>query len=75
MSLSARCYVDERGWKYKVMGGIGQNYKARFQKPDKAGDTGWRGLAAVTWKPTFDEAQADLDRLAAERGWKERFGL
>lgn len=71
MSLPVRGYIDERGWKYMVMGGIGQNYKARFQRPEKHGFTGWRGLAAVPWRETRDEAQADLDQLAAERGWRE----
>lgn len=64
-------YVDNRGWKYKVMGGIGEAFKARYQKPDKEGDVGWKGVAAVPWRKTFEEAQADLDRLAGEKGWKE----
>ena len=34
--MKAKKYIDARGWKYKVMGGIGENtYKARYQKPEK----------------------------------------
>lgn len=64
-------YIDNRGWKYKVMGGIGGNFKARYQKPDKKGNVGWKGVAAVPWRKTFEEAQTDLDHLAREKGWKE----
>ncbi len=32
---------------------------------------GWRGLGAVPWRDTRDEAQKDLDALAKEKGWKE----
>lgn len=67
-----RRYIDGRGWKYKVMSGIGENrFKTRYQKPEKNGDIGWKGLACVPWRGTFDEAQADLNGLARVRGWKE----
>lgn len=70
--MKAKKYIDARGWKYKVMGGIGENtYKARYQKPEKSGDVGWKGLGAVPWRNTFEEAQANLDRLAKEKGWRE----
>ena len=70
--MTGKKYIDDRGWKYKVMSGIGDNsFKARYQKPEKTGNTGWRGLAAVPWQKSFQEAQMDLDRLAAEKGWKE----
>ena len=45
-------------------------FKARYQKPEKQGDVGWKGLAAVPWRPSREEAQADLDRLAKEKGWQ-----
>lgn len=68
----ARKYIDTRGWKYKVMSGIGdKSYKARYQKPENHGDIGWKGCSSVPWRETFEEAQADLDRLAAARGWSE----
>ena len=65
-------YIDSRGWKYQVMSGLGQDtFKARYQRPEKHGDVGWKGLASVPWRKTFEEAQADLNRLAQEKGWKE----
>ena len=65
-------YIDARGWKYQVMSGIGpDSFKARYQKPDKNDAVcGWKGVAAVPWRGTFSEAQADLDQLAKERGWE-----
>ena len=65
-------YIDARGWKYQVMSGIGpDSFKARYQKPDKNDAVcGWKGVAAVPWRGTFSEAQADLDRLAKKRGWE-----
>ena len=62
-------YRDGRGWKYKVMSGLGGVWKARYQRPDHQGSVGWKGLAAVPWRNSFDEAQADLNRLAEEKGW------
>ena len=67
-----RKYIDSRGWKYQVMSGLGEGaFKARYQKPEKHGDVGWKGCAMVPWQKTFEAAQADLDRLAKERGWNE----
>lgn len=67
-----KSYIDARGWKYKVMSGIGENnFKARYQKPDKHGSVGWKGLAAVPWRQTFDEAQADLNAYAKKKQWRE----
>ena len=34
-------------------------------------DAGWKGLAAVPWRETREEAQADLDALAMRKGWQE----
>jgi hypothetical protein len=65
-------YIDTRGWKYQVMPSFVDNaYKARYQKPRKHGNTGWKGVAALPWRSTYEEAQADLDRLAQEKGWQE----
>ncbi len=67
-----KAYQDSRGWKYRVMGGIAaDSYKARYQRPEKRGDIGWKGLATVPWRKTREEAQADLDALAAQKGWRE----
>lgn len=65
-------YMDERGWKYKVMSGIGNHsYKARYQKPGiSAPHSGWKGVRTLPWRGTFAEAQDDLDCMARERGWR-----
>lgn len=66
-----KMYIDSRGWKYRVMSGISADtYKARYQRPEKQGDVGWKGLAAVPWRTTREEAQADLDQLAEKKGWQ-----
>lgn len=65
--LDGKTYVDDRGWMYRVMSGIGEGaYKARYCKPDKAG---WHGVQALPWRTTREEAQRDLDALAAKKGW------
>ena len=54
---------------------LGENrFKARYQRPEKNGDIGWKGLAAVPWRESREAAQADLDRLAEKKGWKEWLG-
>lgn len=64
-------YIDQRGWKYKVMSGIGQDrFKARYQKPEKHGLEGWKGVSSVPWREDFDSAQKDLNELANKKGWK-----
>ena len=31
-------YIDNRGWRYKVMAGLGHDtFKARYRKPEKNG--------------------------------------
>lgn len=65
-------YIDDRGWKYQVMSGLGPNtYKARYQKPDKCGTNGWHCVKNLPWQNTPEAAQADLDQLAAKKGWKQ----
>ena len=44
-------YIDSCGWKYQVMPGLGEStFKARYQRPEKHGDVGWKGVAAVPWR-------------------------
>ena len=65
-------YIDSRGWKYQVMRGLGEsNYKARYQKPEKRGSDGWHCVRTLPWRSTEKEAQADLDQLAAKKGWRQ----
>ncbi len=67
-----KAYIDKRGWKYKVMSGMGEsNYKARYQKPEKRGDAGWKCVRNLPWRKSFDEAQSDLNALAKKKGWGE----
>ena len=69
-TLPATEYKDKRGWRYKVMLGIGPNaFKARYLRPDKAATDSWKCCASLPWRSTFDEAQVDLDVYAAEKGW------
>ena len=65
-------YIDGRGQKYQVMGGIGPNtYKARYHKADRSGSDCWHGVRSLPWRNTAEEAQADLDTLAERKGWQE----
>ena len=65
-----KTYIDKRGWRYKVMGGLGEsNFKGRYQKPGKK--YGWKGIARLPWRKSFDEAQSDLNILAETKGWNE----
>lgn len=64
-----KMYIDSRGWKYKVMQGLGEsNFKARYQKPGK---TGWKCMANMEWRKSFDEAQSNLNAMAKIKCWDE----
>lgn len=64
-----KVYIDERGWKYQIMPGIGtDSWKARYQKPGKLS---WRGVASLPWRNNAAAAEADLERLATKKNWKE----
>lgn len=64
-----KTYIDSRGWRYKVMQGLGDsNFKARYNKPGKSG---WKGMVSMEWRKSFDEAQSDLNVMAKKKGWKE----
>lgn len=64
-------YEDKRGWRYQVMGGLGDsNWKARYLKPGKSG---WHCVATLPWRTTEEEAQADLDELAIRKKWSKVF--
>lgn len=63
-------WTDERGWKYKVMPGIGNDqFKGRYQDEKHDGRTGWKGMRQLPWQSTFDKAQEDLNRLAIRKQW------
>ena len=64
-----KTYFDARGWIYRVMPGLGgDTFKARYRKPDSSV---WKCVATLPWRDTAEEAQADLDQLAARKGWRE----
>lgn len=64
----AKAYVDSRGWRYKVQGGIGDNaFKARYFKPGKQSG---KCCHTLPWRETEEQAQADLDAYAESKGWK-----
>ena len=69
MEPGVMLYIDSRGWKYRVMPGLGgEQYKARYQKPGKSGDTGWHGVASLPWRSDRDAAEVDLYEYALEHG-------
>lgn len=67
----AKKYMDGRGWKYQVMRGLGESYKARYQRPERRGSDGWKCVARLPWRDNERDAQADLDEMAEEKGWEE----
>ena len=75
--MEAKMYIDDRGWIYKVMnsknrGRIENAYKAHHRGiGEYAERTGWNSVRVLPKRATFDAAQADLDRMAQEKGWRE----
>lgn len=66
-----KSYIDNRGWKYRVMPGLGTVYKARYQNDTHKGEVGWHGIRQLEWRESFDKAQKDLNALAKKKGWGE----
>ena len=62
-------WTDKRGWKYRVMSGIGNTYKGRYQDNQHSGQTGWKGMRQLPWRENFDEAQEDLNKYASSKNW------
>lgn len=63
-------WTDSRGWKYRVMSGIGENrFKGRYQDEKHNGNAGWKGMRQLPWRESFDEAQEDLNSLATAKKW------
>lgn len=60
-----KTYRDSRGWLYRVMSGLGEdNYKARYNKP---GCKGWKCVANLPWRNTWNEAEQDLAEYAQRK--------
>ena len=65
MKIEAKIYVDNQGWKYQVMPGLGVGtYKARYQKPDSQR---WTCCPRLPWRGTSEEAEADLKLTARKK--------
>lgn len=62
-------YTDKKGYRYFVRGGIGDTFKTFYTVPGKAKQRAC--TIFKDWRDTAEEAQADLDKVAAERGWTE----
>lgn len=64
-----KMYEDWRGWRFKVMSGLGKyRFKARYKNPSRGG---WHCVGLLPWRATAEEAQADLDCYAAKKGMTE----
>jgi len=57
-------YIDQRGWTYRVMPGVGHCFKARLRRQGPYIKSKWRCLAALPWRETREEAEADLQEYA-----------
>ena len=67
--MAGKVYEDRRGWKFKVMQGLGANtFKARYQKPGK---TGWHCVATLPWCATAEEAEEYLAAYAQNHRMRE----
>lgn len=57
-------YKDKRGWRYRVMSGIGMPpvFKGRYNKPNS---DAWKCVRALPWRETKEEADKDLAEYAA----------
>jgi len=71
MMNTKRCYIDQRGWQYRVMEGLGDNtYKARYHKPENHTD-GWHCVRTLPWRDNIEDAQRDLDAYAKKHHMTE----
>lgn len=68
IEVSEMEYIDSRGWRYRVMRGLGTEYKARYKRPDKGG---WHCVARLPWRETEEEAEKDLTIYAANHNMRE----
>lgn len=69
-----KVYTDDRGWIYSVRSGIGQDcFKGFYSRNEKDYVSSLRqhGMRALQWKKTFDQAQAELNKYAEKKRWKE----
>ena len=60
-------YIDKRGWKFMVMHGLGDVWKARYQKP---GARSWK-FTVLPWRWNREDAEDDLEVYAEAHGMKK----
>lgn len=60
-----KIYIDKRGWQYTVRPGLNPDiYKVFYRKPEKS----WHAVRSREWFASAQEAEADLERWAIEKG-------
>lgn len=58
-------WEDSRGWRYKVMPGLGhEQFKARYNKP---GSSGWHCVRILPWRDNPEAAENDLTEYAGKK--------
>lgn len=67
--MKKTAYMDKRGWKYKVMPGIGGDMFKPFYH--SLINNGYHPCRNFYWRSRFDYAQSDLDLHAVMRGWEK----
>lgn len=67
-----KTYIDSKGCKYKVIPENGADrFKAKYQVVEHSDNARWKWVRQLNWKNSFDEAQADLNRLAKDKKWRQ----
>ena len=66
--MSSKIYEDSRGWRYRVMPGLGDDtFKGRYNKP---GEQGWHCMRQMPWRDRVEAAEIDLAAYAGDKGWR-----
>jgi len=66
--MSSKTYEDSRGWRYRVMPGLGDDtFKGRYNKP---GESGWHCMRQMPWRDRVEAAEVDLAAYAGTKGWR-----
>lgn len=65
--ICAKVYEDERGWRFTVLPGLGDNtYSVFYRKPGK----NWHSVRSVPWFSSADEARKALIDYAEKHKMK-----
>jgi len=65
--MSEKVYIDNRGWKYKVMEDLAGRFCPRYQKPGK---TSWKTCHGFGHVGVREESEAALAAWAEKKGMK-----